>query len=247
MKLNRVNLVYSYYENKDMLAAHLINWNSYSEDQLRRMRIIIVDDCSKLYPAKDVIRNSPLPITLYRINTDIPWNQHGAKNLAMWEFHEREQDEERHGKEWCVLTDMDIVFTAPNFLKIQQETLSPGHYYQFERMRMPDMELYKHHPNTIAVRSDKYWEAGGYDEDYCGSYGGDGQFERALRRHCLGVKPKDIYAHYYGRTYITHSGTNDLERDGKYKKIFKERLNEKRANNNEEPKDWIRFEWEKIR
>jgi hypothetical protein len=92
-----ITLVMAYYENPTMLQVHLKNWKeTYPDDVKARMRVIIVDDGSPRNPAVNQVRSFALregdlgrfhAFEIYRIDTNIPWNQDGARNLGMMVAH----------------------------------------------------------------------------------------------------------------------------------------------------------------
>lgn len=226
-----------------MLKLHLVNWETYSEELKQQIHIHIIDDCSKKSPAKVLaapknkdpvlLKDVPLPISLYEVKSDIPWNQHGCRNLGMTVVPQNE---------WCLLTDMDMILTERNLRKIMEYPKKVGQFYTLERKKMPGVEEYKYHCNTFVVHPKDYWKAGGYDEDYCGTYGGDGPFKRILGTVAKEKRlPIDI--HFYGRDYIQDSGTNDLDRRGPMKEAYR-RIFDKKGTT--KPTNPIRFKWEKI-
>jgi glycosyltransferase involved in cell wall biosynthesis len=161
-----------YYENPGMLVRQIQTWNAYDAATRDAVRVIVVDDGSPEHPAEPVIRANPcaLKINLFRIAENIPWNQHGARNLAA----------KAASPGWLLMTDMDHLLEAPEAKKVVAANLKPQVHYIFDRVSLPERAPYKHHCNSFLVDRDAYWRAGGYDEDYCGSYGGDGPFLRAL-------------------------------------------------------------------
>ena len=77
-----VRMIYPYYENPKMLERQVENWNRYAGELRGALRIILVDDGSTKYPAEPIFKHCKMPKKLYRVKEDIPWNQHGARNLG---------------------------------------------------------------------------------------------------------------------------------------------------------------------
>lgn len=231
--LNKVTIALPYYENKTMLQLQLATWQAYPEELKKRIKIILVDDGSQEFPARDVIGKTDLPLQLFRVKEDIPWNQHGARNLAMKQL----------GKEWAFLTDMDLVLTTDNLAKMLELPVFSTQHYTFERLKMPDKEAYKYHPNTFLVHSGIYWKINGYDTHYCGTYGGDGPFKRDLEKITARMHVTNISLNYYPRGYIKDSGTNNYERQGPYKEEYRRRLAVRGSNQHWDP---VPFAWEEV-
>lgn len=209
--LKHLTLIYPYYENPGMLHVQLAYWYSYPADFWKRLGIIIIDDGSPRNPAKPILQGVPFPISLYKVEENIPWNQHGARNLGAWVMPPG----------WGLWTDIDMVFPLQDMRKILDLDVDKNKYYTFERVKMPERSSYKYHCNTVMLTKDAYWAVGGYDERFCGTYGGDGPFKHALDETLTEERLVGIYTHYYPRGYLTDAGTNDWERQGEYKDKYK--------------------------
>lgn len=232
--IGSINIVMPYYENKFMLMLQLATWESYPQSLKDKVRYVIVDDGSQNYPASEIIGSIDLPIKLLRVKKDIPWNQHGARNLGM-----------KFAPGWSFLTDMDMVLTTENLEKVLQLPDRKGNFYTLDRLKMPDKEDKKYHCNSHVIHHDLFWKVNGYNTNYCGSYGGDGPFVRDLERQGgTRVHVHDIKAHWYGRSYLTDAGTNNYERTGFYKEEYRRRLS-----NPELARGWnpINFDWEEVK
>ena len=165
-----ITLVYPYYNNGGMLERQLSVWRTYRRPE--QWSLVLVDDGSQEDPASSHLMPCGIDVTLYRITTDIAWNQHGAKNLAM-----------SHCTGWCLLSDIDHVLTAEEAEHLQTllPTLDPKRAYRFARVSSQG-ETLKPHPNSWLLQADAYWRAGGYDEAFAGYYGTDRAFRTALQR-----------------------------------------------------------------
>jgi hypothetical protein len=103
------------------------------------------------------------------------------------------------------------------------------------------------------VTKKSFWRSGGYDEDYCGSYGGDGQFTRGLHDRA-GLEESMIgFVHVvrYSRQDIKDASTSGEMREGaksegKDKQEYIRRLQRKMDKKDHTPKTPIRFRWEKL-
>jgi hypothetical protein len=222
-----ITIVMAYYNNPTMLEKHLEEWAKYPKG----FQAIIVDDGSR-QPALPVLKGKqPIPIQLYRVLKDKPWNQNGARNLAM-----------AHAEGWCLLTDMDHLLTADEARKIKIEDYHKDRAYKPLRVK-PDGSEYKRHPNTYLMHRDLYWACGGYDEDFCGYYGTDATFRRQLGSN---ITETDSFAlTLYGREVIHDASTRTLGRKkSKYHVSNNPRLVSKRKYGGE-PIPPLNFEWER--
>lgn len=237
MRLENLVIGYPYYNNPTMLAIHLAHWQSYPKTLREKCHFVIVDDTST-QPALDIIgTKSRLPITLYRVKEPkIPWNQHGCRNLIAQQVKSK----------WLFISDMDLVLDAENAQRLFDSELQEDTVYRFSRKKMPNFEDYKHHCNSFLLQREHYWKTGGYDEDYCGTYGGDGPFTKTLESLYKPMIFGDIFLKYYGRTYIHDSGTNDFDRNGPLRDKYHAVGKQKKDDGQKTPVNPVRFEWERL-
>ncbi len=240
MPINTVRIIMPYYENPKMLERQVENWNLYSGEVRDAVRIILIDDGSQKYPALDIFKHCKLPKRLYRITEDIPWNQHGARNLGAHVACKREENF------WLFMSDMDILLTAETAYDLFSRELDPKHYYTMERAFLPDLTRRKYHCNTFLVKHSMYWAVNGYDEDYCGTYGGDGPFLRQLgnlapRRHL-----DDVLLYGVERDVVADANTDLPRKVGYFGDEYRRRFDAKRKKGDERSKNVLRFGWEKV-
>lgn len=233
-----LGIIYPYYENPTMLEIQLDHWNKLPKKLTKQLQIYLIDDGSEKTPAKEVIgSDQPSFLKQFRVLKNIPWNQHGCRNLGM---QVTEQD-------WNFLTDMDVLIPQDTLETLVEYPLAKGTYYSFERLKAPDLEPYRLHCNTFVIHKADYWKIGGYDEDYCGTYGGDGPFHKFLNNVTKRTHFKDLFIHYYPRGYITDAGTNDFNRKGSFKDLYHKTVKAKKANGKTRPENPVRFPWEEIK
>jgi glycosyltransferase involved in cell wall biosynthesis len=218
-----------------------------------RLSIILVDDGSQDKPALPVIKTTGdlgLNLKLYRVMTDIPWNQHGARNLGA--------NVAPKGN-WLFLSDIDHTLPAMVIPKLMDKNLDKNSFYTFKRLTayrsgLGDVEYElmlnkdgksKPHPNTFLMTKKLFWKAGGYDEDYCGCYGGDGPFRRWLDRTGKHVHLEDVHVVRWPREIIPDASLPQEMRD-RYKPLYRPRFEAKGGGKAEKPTKWIRFEWERL-
>lgn len=163
-----ITVIYAYYDNPDMLKRHLAEWAGWPAG----LKIIVVDDASPNAPAMPILKDAalPVPLELYRINENIPWNQNGARNLGM------------HAAGmagWALMLDMDHLLPSRDAAALVAMPKDPGHYY-VPRREWPHGAEHRRHPNSFLLEGSAFQACGGYDEDFCGFYGSDKVFRLAL-------------------------------------------------------------------
>lgn len=231
-------LVIPYYENPGMLVRQIAVWNLYAGALREAVQVILVDDGSPRFPAAEVIAAYPckLKLRLWRIAENIPWNQHGARNLGAKVAGEGG---------WLLMTDIDHLLMPDQALCLAEKALDPARHYTFARTSLPELAPYKPHPNSFLVTRAAYWEVGGYDEDYCGSYGGDGRFTSQLSalvpEEALHVKLVRV-----PREVQPDASTTEWPRTGELKDRFRSLFEAKRAAGDEKARNPLRFTWERV-
>lgn len=227
----------AYYENGTMLDRHMVEWAGYSTECKAKLNIILVDDGSPKDPALSHIKDVGISIQLYRIKKDIPWNQNGARNLAMTHAD----------KGWCLLTDMDHLLPSNQLKKIFKVDWNLNQAYRPLRVKVDGSE-YKRHPNTYLMTRKSYWGVGGYDESFAGYYGTDSTFRRRLNRTVKLIDTDHFHFVLYGREDIPDASTNP-DRYGRKGTKFYVSHNKKlnlRKKLTPKPIAPLNFEWERI-
>ena len=233
--------IYPYFENPRMLAAQVENWNRYSEDLRSRIRLILIDDCSRRNPAEPVFRHCRLQKELYRIRDNIPWNQHGARNLGATAAPHRDCV-----NPWMLMCDIDMMLTAQMAARLLATEHNPRNHYTFERNYPKKPHLNRYHVNMFSVKHSIYWQAGGYDEDYCGLYGGDVPFVSQLRRISPRVHLEVVELLAHLPSDFGDANTQDYSRTGVYRKNYLKLLKRKQLLGQERARNPLRFSWERI-
>jgi hypothetical protein len=163
-----VTVALLYFAKPAMLMRQLENFESYPSEIRQILTILIVDDGSpeglqaSEYISKDRLDNPDLRLQLAHVTTDKAWNIGGARNLA---FYLADTPE-------ALLLDLDMLVpqeTMEAALKwtTKNETHTIAH--RFNR-RIPEGDNRKH-PAVALLDTGAYWESGGCDEDFCGTYG----------------------------------------------------------------------------
>ena len=201
-------LIYAYYENPLMLERQLEEWKHYDPLALEEISFIIVDDGSPVAPALDVVRRCGvygLDLRVFRVGVDRPWGQDGARNIGM-----------KHAEtEWTLMTDMDHLLIrndATNMLNFIEGKARRGRYYMPLRWRVGGIP-YHPHPNSFLFHRVDFWDMGGYDEDFVGYYGSDGNFRKCAKGSGLIETPtQDFGLLLHGRKDVEDANTTRYTR-----------------------------------
>lgn len=238
-----LTIVQPYYRNPGMLELQIRNRMAQSPRVKMAVEWLVVDDCSP-EPAEDVFAGySGVDLgemKLLRVDKEIPWNQHGCRNLGAREARGR----------WLQMQDMDRVLLPFDqdlvLSKILEEKMVPAHHYRGRGINVKrelPVSDYKPIVNQYWVYRPVYLETGGYDEDYCGCYGGDGPMLKEMENQAPGRTLKDVIMLRYDRHIVPDSTTTSLSRD---REEFLRRSRRKRAENNIKPQNPVRFPWHEI-
>lgn len=230
----RLSLCTQYWKNGGMLAEQYRIWAGYPEALKAQIEILVVDDGSP-ERAVDVPRPEGLPslriYTFQAAPSDAPpWRQDAARNRGA---HEAVGD-------WLFLTDIDHVLPAASLEKLLALVDGPDLVFdRLHRLDAPSLtpkvndrgELHPH-PNTYFMRKSRYWQIGGYDEEYCGIYGTDGYYRRQLLETVSTVPLPDVAVIRYPREVIPDASTQGGKavRDAcRNNPLVQKRMAEKRA------------------
>ena len=235
-----ITIVLPYYENAGMLPIQLAAWQEASD----AFSYLIVDDGSPDFPALDNLSTDLADalgdrLAVYRVQVDIPWNQHGARNLGA----------QQATSPWLFMCDMDNVVppeTARQMLALPlDDATGKTTYYKFPT-RISATKTKGPPFNIFMCTREAYWETGGYDEDYSGTYGGDGPFLRALGKRRELVVPEDVFVTSYSRAKVPQASTTRYDREH-YRELCRLRYLDKVERKDLVPCNPIRFPWSRVR
>lgn len=202
-----ITLVYSYYENPNMLQEHLHIWRSYPEDVKAGVEVVVTDDASPRQPAE--VEPVGFPIRLYRIENDVPWNWLECRNIGAAASR----------RPWLLLTDMDHVVPAETIRALMWKILGgqveERRFYTMARRDAPDLTPYKHHPDSYLMAKKFFWVVGGYDEHYAGLYGTSGLWRRRCKERGEQGHLDDVYLIRYPGEHMPDARTTTLPRKEK--------------------------------
>lgn len=208
--------IYPYYNNPTMLERQVENWSRLEGALRDAVRIIVVDDHSKVSPVK-ILEQCKAVVHCYRLAADWPWNMHECRNIGAKVACKPSENM------WLFMSDIDIMLTPEMAYTMLTRELNPGRHYTMERVFYPDLTVRKVHPNTFLVKHNVFWQVNGYDLDLApiggGGYGGDNQFVRQMSAIAPGIHLEDVTLIGYGRLYrdgvpaIPDADTRTLDRD----------------------------------
>lgn len=159
--------------------------------------IVIVDDASKV-PLTVECPN----VRVIRIEVDVPWNQPAASNLGIKSLSPDDIVLRLDIDHWVEPEEFESFRKAAD--RIPKRTL-----LQFRR-RQCDEKIMKPNMNMLMMRVSDFMQIGGYDEDFCGSYGYDDREFVERARH------KGFSVSVYQDAMLcldANSGTKSLSRD----------------------------------
>lgn len=224
-------VILPYYNNHAQLLLWLEEFRGYDD----RWKMIVVDDGSTI-PLQPYLSWNDR-VRLYRVKEDKPWNQHGARNLGA---HVADYG-------WLFMTDIDHIMSARDANSLLESKLDPAKYYMFNRRNIVTKEAKDPHPNTFLLQRSVFWKSGGYDEDFCGTYGGDRQFQNLLNYVATHEHNPIIVLDYYPRSDFPEAGTQTLGRkESEYHEKYKVILNQKKMSGQMKPDTHLRFAWERV-
>ena len=159
----KLSIISHFYNHPTMVEQQIAHWQSIAPEFLRDIEFILVDDCSEELPT--IVRGN-LDLRLFRITSDIMWNQAGARNLGTYHA----------SGDWALFFDIDqklMLDTVP-LLLANLDTLQKQTMYYLRIKELIDVTVNQplsNHPNTFLVPLADFKVMGRYDEDFTGHYG----------------------------------------------------------------------------
>lgn len=205
--MSDLTIVMAVYGQPLMLSKQIDTIVRYSDAAMKRISLVVVDDCGN--PPVDVeeIRSAEVcgvKSKLFRVTQDIPWNQMGARNLGM-----------QHSSGHCLLIDPDMVFDGSMIERMiaAAKKLARGHVIKWGLRHVNSGKLDMTSPNTWLIHRDDFFAVGGYDEDFAGNKGwSDVQF-LDLMRACFKIENRpDLFANFHGTDSVPDAMVKSLNR-----------------------------------
>lgn len=239
--MSSVSIVMAYYENPKMLRLQLHEWRKYRETDKMSLSAMIVDDGSPRNPAEPIVRehgDCGFPVYLFRIKENKPWNQDGARNLAM-----------KHCSGWTLMTDMDHMLTREQvggLRHVVAHEAKVGEYYMPRRVDFDGSPMHRH-ANSYVFNAEDFWKMGGYDEDFSGCYGSDGNFRKCMRAGLIEKATDKFELRRWPSSAISDANTKDWGRkESPYHRSQFPALEAKSRGPAYKAERHLRFEWTQV-
>jgi predicted SAM-dependent methyltransferase/glycosyltransferase involved in cell wall biosynthesis len=237
----KLSIISHFYNNCDKVVGQVEHWSRIDSRILREIEFILVDDCSDDLPD---IKTYSLNIRLFRIDSDIPWNQAGARNLGALNAR----------GEWGLFFDIDqvldvgIIGTLLQALdNLDSQTM---HYMKLQEALFNSIDnvTSDFHLNSFLVYLNTFRAIGMYDEDFAGHYGYEDVFLPRFWDHnggkrilladpCFFEKQQDF-------------ATSGLDRDLDHNRTVLTRkiaaLNQILSDDTPESRQFLRFRWHEV-
>lgn len=212
--LEPLTLVMAVYGQPQMLAKQISVIACYDKDVIENLQVIIVDDHGDPAVSANVgvyLQAMNVRTRIYRIDTDINWNQMGARNLGM-----------HHADGWCLMIDPDMLFDCDMMRRMMQAAakLQRGRLVKYGLTHLHNDELDMSSPNTYMIHKQDFFDVGGYDEDFAGNKGwSDVQLLDVLKStYKIDLRP-DLWAHFYSTDEIPDAMVTKLDRSTSANKL----------------------------
>lgn len=186
--MQKLSIVSHYYNHPHMVERQIAYWESLPSTLLKVIEFVLIDDCSEQRPT---LRATHLNLRVFRIQTEIDWNQSGARNLGAYLAR----------GEWALFMDIDQHFYGEPILAVVEHlhTLDKTTMYHLkirELLNILTNNRLQFAPSTFLVHLPTYKRLGLYDEDFAGHYGYE-----------------DLYAH---QVWMRNGGQRMLLNDSVY-------------------------------
>lgn len=240
--------IYPYFDNPEMLRMQVANWSRFEGDLRDKVRIIVIDDHSKISPV-EILKDCKAPVRCYRLLARWPWNMHQCRNIGAKVACKAEENY------WLFMSDIDIMLTPEMAYTMLTKKLDPGRHYTMERTFAPDFVDRKTHVNSFLVKHNAFWQVNGYDLDLTpiggGGYGGDNQFRRQLAALAPEDHLQDVVLVGYGRRHrdgapaVADADTRSLDR-AEWAEKYVKALKKKKKTGDMRSVDPIRTLYERV-
>ena len=231
--MKKLSIITHFYNHPEQVEAQVASWKKIDRSLLPQIEFVLIDDCSDVLPN---IVPDDLDLKVYRIDSDIAWNQSGARNLGFFAAT----------GDWCLVFDIDQkleVASLPALLG-NLEQLDRAAMYYLKANGVFDRNVnqaFEHHVNTFLVSLNEFKNRAMYDEDFAGHYG----YEDLLVPY--------VWERHGGRRVLLSDPvffsedssvrTENLSRDLEVNKAL---LARKLAEGARRPQNFLRFTWRSV-
>ncbi len=233
------------YGQPKMLGVWFDTLRSYPPEIIAAMELVIVDDAG--IPAAEIPQDIQdlLPCKLFRVKVDIPWNQPGARNLAL----------DHIDTKLILFVDPDMVFPPEAMERMVEagEGLELKHVIRYQLKHKGSGLTDSTSPNTWFLHVEDFLYVQGYDEDFCGAKGwSDVQLLDIMKALYKIRHDPTLVADFYSLHQVSDSQVFSLDRS--YEKNTKLRSRKARlaglmggwAKFSQAPRMKLRFDWDRL-
>lgn len=228
-----LSIICNFYGYPERVAEQVLHWNQLPREVLERVEFVLIDDCSDT-PVE--LPDHNLNLRLFRVTSDIPWNQGGARNLGATKAQ----------GVWALFFDIDQriqLETLPLLINLLEKA-NPRNTFLYLRIRhlidIQNNQSLPCAPSTFLTHLGDFRERGMYDEDFTGHYGYEDLYLIAAWEKRGGnriVLEQPIFFDDMG--FGTLAFDRDKERNGRL-------MNEKIKAGCPESPDILRFGWVEV-
>lgn len=228
-----LSIICNFYGHQDKVQEQIRHWGQLAPELLAQIEFVLVDDCSE---SPLVLPPHNLNLRLFRITSDIAWNQGGARNLGAMQAR----------GQWALFFDIDQKIqleTVPILINLLSKA-DPRNTFLYLRIRqLIDVQTNQSlpcAPSTFLTHLGDFRERGMYDEDFSGHYGYEDLYLIAKWEKNGGgriVLEQPVFFEDMG------FGTTSLDRN---KERNKQLMDEKIKAGYPHSPDILRFEWVEV-
>jgi glycosyltransferase involved in cell wall biosynthesis len=161
--MQNLSVISHFYNGHEWVDKQIAHWEKLKPEAKSLVEFILVDDHSD---QEYTLPKTSLNIRLFRVIDDIPWNQAGARNLAV--FHASGVAGLFIDIDQFIYTEFleRLIAAAPN---LERDTIN---FFRIkELVNIQNNQPMAHHPNSFVVNLPDFKRIGMYDEDFVGHYG----------------------------------------------------------------------------
>ncbi len=208
--MRELTIGFSVFGQPKMLAHWFEKFLAQPQEWRDRVEVIVVDDCGT---PKASVPDWP-GIHLFRVTTDIAWNQCGCRNLIA----------QQATTDRLMLIDPDMTLEEGMLQKLVEESrhLHPGLVFRPALRHVGDGTFDHTSPNVHMLLRSDFNVLGGYDEDYCGHKGwSDVQLLRVMQKAMVTRTREDIWFWFHhGDKKLPDAQVMKLDRSTKHNKAI---------------------------
>lgn len=199
--VKKISIYFPFYNQNNLLRKILFKYKS-ENINTEMVEFIVIDDGSMEDPIDlNLFKDFLFKVQVWRIDRDIKWNMPEANNLAF------SITKNKH----VLRTDIDHFIPKKTLNFLFKNLPTNGHYLsngsRIEYYIDGGYRKIKGHKNTFLCTTDDYWECGGSNEYFSGSYGDDNDFLPRLKEVSQENECEDFL------TYVFHNqGVIGLDR-----------------------------------